>query len=138
MATPFACSFNIFYIYQAFILLFHKTLHPPSLFLSLSVHLPLSLTICVPHLRFGDVESKVLHIHYTVVPSSDHCRTETVLPPSDHYSIQTVAPSGDHYCIDVVVSSSDHCCTETAPPSSDHYGTTKVTSPSDHLHTKIT
>ena len=40
VATPFACSLNIFYIYQAFILLF-KALHPPSLFLSLSV--PLSL-----------------------------------------------------------------------------------------------
>ena len=71
MFTPFACSFNIFYIYQAFILLFHKALHPPALFLSLSVHLSLSV---VPHpmfllsglsLRFGDVDvfflqSKVL------------------------------------------------------------------------------
>ena len=36
MATPFACSFNIFYIDQAFIVLFHKAVHPPSLFLSLS------------------------------------------------------------------------------------------------------
>ena len=62
MATAFACSFNIFYIYQAFILFFHKALHPPSLFLSLSVHLSLSV---VPHpvfpisgfsLRFGDVD----------------------------------------------------------------------------------
>ena len=43
MATPFACSFNIFYIYQAVILLFHIALHPP--FLSLSVHMSLSLSV---------------------------------------------------------------------------------------------
>ena len=42
MATPFACSFNIFYIYQAFILLFHKTLHPPSFSLFLSICISLS------------------------------------------------------------------------------------------------
>ena len=36
MTAPFACSFNIFYIYQAFILLFHKALHPPSLSFCLS------------------------------------------------------------------------------------------------------
>ena len=30
--TTFACCFNIFSIYQAFILLFHKALHPPSTF----------------------------------------------------------------------------------------------------------
>ena len=41
MAARFACSFNMFYIYQAFILLFHKALHPPSLFISLPVHLSL-------------------------------------------------------------------------------------------------
>ena len=61
---PFACSFNIVYIYQAFILLFHKALHPPALFLSVSVHLDLSLSV-VPHpvflisglsLRLGDVD----------------------------------------------------------------------------------
>ena len=48
MAIPFACSFNIFYIYQAFILRFHKALHPPSLFLSFcppSLHLSLSLSL---------------------------------------------------------------------------------------------
>ena len=61
-------SFNIFYIYQAFILFFDKALHPPSLFLSLSlsVHLPLFLSVVpVSHhvflisdlsLRFGDVD----------------------------------------------------------------------------------
>ena len=43
MATPFACSFNIFYIYQAVILLFHIALHPP--LLSLSVHMYLSLSL---------------------------------------------------------------------------------------------
>ena len=73
MATPFACSYNIFYIYQAIILLFHKAMHPPSLFLSLSVHLSLFLYV-LPHpiflisclsLRFGGVDvfflqSKVL------------------------------------------------------------------------------
>ena len=52
MATPFTCSFNIFYIYQAFILLFHKALHPPSLFPSLSVHLSLSLSCCGARSRF--------------------------------------------------------------------------------------
>ena len=71
MATPFACSFSIFYIYQAVILLFHIALHPH--FLSLSVHMSVSLSV-VPHpvflisglsLRFGDVDvfflqSKVL------------------------------------------------------------------------------
>ena len=95
------CSFNIFYIYQAFIFFFHKALHPPSLFLSLSVHLSLSV---VPHLvfpisglslRFGDVD--VFFLQSKVAPSCDHCRTETVLPASDHYCIDTVAPSGDHY-----------------------------------------
>ena len=46
MATPFACRFNIFYIFQVFILLFHKPLHPdPFLFLSLSVHLYISLSL---------------------------------------------------------------------------------------------
>ena len=77
----------------------------------------------------------------SVVPFSDHCRTqstETVLPHGDHYYIETVAPSGDHHGIDIVVPSSDHCCTEIVPPSSDHYGTTKIVPPSDHLHTKRT
>ena len=41
VAASFGCSFKSFYIYQAFLLLFHKSLHPPSLCLSLSV--PLSL-----------------------------------------------------------------------------------------------
>ena len=63
MATPFACSFNIFYIYQAVILHFHIALHPLfSLFLS--IYLSPSLSV-VPHpvflisglsLRFGDVD----------------------------------------------------------------------------------
>ena len=70
MAKPFACRFNIFYVHQDVILLFHIALHPPfSLFLSTC----LSLSV-VPHpvflisglsLRFGDVDvfflqSKVL------------------------------------------------------------------------------
>ena len=136
MATPFTCSYNIFYIYQAFSLLFHKALHPPSLFLSLSVNLSLSLSLSVvPHsvfklvvfpcglemLMLSSCNPKffaVRHIHY---PSSDHCHTETVLPPTDHYCIETVAPSGDHYCIDIVVPSSDHCCTVAVSPSSDYY-----------------
>ncbi len=62
MATRFACSFNIFYIYQAVILLFHIALHPP--FLSLSVHMSLSLSVVLHpvflisglSLRFGDVD----------------------------------------------------------------------------------
>ena len=71
MATPFARSFNIFYIYQAVILLFHIALHPH--FLPLSVHMSPSLSV-VPNpvsiisglsLRFGYVgvfflQSKVL------------------------------------------------------------------------------
>ena len=150
MATPFTCSFNIFYIYQTFILLFHKALHPPpsfSPYLSLSVHLSLSLSaaphpvfvISVLSLRFADVDQCfLLAIQDAVVPSSDHCRTETVLPPSYQYCFETVVPSGDHYCINIVVPSSDHCRTETVPPSSDHYGTMKVAPPSDHLRTRIT
>ena len=62
MATPFACSFSIFYIYQAVILLFHIALHPP--FLSLSVHMSLSLSVVLHpvflisglSLWFGDVD----------------------------------------------------------------------------------
>ena len=155
MATLFACSFNIFYIYQPFILLLHKALHPPSLFLSLSVHLSLFLWYlsrfpnecsfppvwrCLCFLlafqSYLQLDTYVIHYpvnpsshHFhsdVVLPSSGHCRTETVLPPSDHYCIETVAPSCDNYCIDIVVPSSDHCCTETVPPSSDHYGTRKA------------
>ena len=50
MAKPFACSYNIFYVYQTFILSFHKSLHPdpPSLFLSLSVHMSLSFFLWYP------------------------------------------------------------------------------------------
>ena len=64
MATPFACSFNIFYIYQAVILLFHIALHPPFLSRYVHIHVSLSLSV-VPHpvfiisglsLRFGDVD----------------------------------------------------------------------------------
>ena len=44
MAAPFACSFNILYIYQAFVLLFHKTLHQ---FLSVSVHLSVITIIII-------------------------------------------------------------------------------------------
>ena len=118
MATPFACSFNIFYIYQALCTFCIKH--------SLSVVPHPVILISGLSLRFGDVDifflqSKKLfavrHIHYpvnpssdhfhtnAVVPSSDHCHTETVLPPSDHYCIDTVAPSGYHYCIGIVVPS---------------------------------
>ena len=48
--SPIQHSFNIFYIYQAFSLLFHKALHPPSLLISLSVHL--SLSFCGTPSRF--------------------------------------------------------------------------------------
>ena len=166
MAAPFACSINIFYIYQALILLFHKALHPPSSF-SLFLSLCLSSLSVVPHpvflisgfsLRFGDVDVfflqpkffAVRNIHYpvnpysdhfhtdAVVPSSDLCRTQAVLQPNGHYCIETVAPSGDHDGIDIVVPSSAHCCTETVSPSCENYGTTKVAPPSDHLHTKRT
>ena len=118
MAAPFAYSFNIFYIYQAFILLFHKSPHPPSPF-------SLFLSTCLSSLSV--IPSRFPNFHTdTVVPSSDHCRTEAVCQPSDHYCIETVMPSGDHYYIDIVVPSSDHCCTETVLPSSDHCGTTKA------------
>ena len=114
VAAPFTCSFKIVYIYQAFILLFHKALHPPSLFLSLSVHLSL-FSFCGTPSRFPNLwsfpavcrcwcfllaikeyNSVTLYIlccnptfsdHFhtdAVVPSSDHCRTEAVLPPSHH------------------------------------------------------
>ena len=130
MATPFACSFNMFYIYQAFILLFHQALHPASLFLSLSVHLSFSLSVHLSvcpqpvflisglSLRFGDVDvfffqSKVFavrprHIHYPVNPSSDQCHTDAVAPPSEHCRTGTVLPPSDHYSIETVAPSGDH------------------------------
>ena len=141
MTTPFACSFNIFYIYQAFILLFHKALHPSSLFLSLSVHMSLSLSLSlsvVPHpvflisgisLQFGYVnviflQSKVIavrHIHYPLNSSSDHFHTDAVVPSSYHFRTETVLPPSDLYCIETVTTSGDHHCSETVSPSSDHY-----------------
>ena len=76
MATPFACSFNNTYIYQAVILIFHKALHPPSLIISLSVHLYLSPSLSVvPHpvflisglsLRFGDADVFFLQSTFTI------------------------------------------------------------------------
>ena len=128
MATPFACSFNIFHnIYNCIRLLSSFFIKHCIHHSSFSVHLSLSLSLSVvPHpvflisglsLRFGDVDvfflqSKVCS--YAVVPSSDHCRTEIVLSPSDHYCIETVVPS------------SAHCCNGAVPPSSDHYQTSKV------------
>ena len=120
--TPVVSTFST--DLHAFILLFHKTLHRPSLFLSLSHPV---FIISGISLLFGDVDvfflqSKVfLQTHslsrdhfYTdaVVPSSDHCRTETVLSPSDHYGIETVAPSADHSCIDIKVTSSEYSLIE--------------------------
>ena len=128
--TPFACSFNIFYIYQAFILLFH--IAPSSLpFLSLSVHmslfLSLSLTLPIsPSLSlflwylipfsllvvfpcglemsmFSSCNPKffaVRHIHYSVNPSNDHFHTDAVVPSSDHCRTEIVLPPSDHYCIE--------------------------------------
>ena len=103
MATPFACSFNIVYISIRLLSSFFiwHCMHPH--FLSLSVHMSLSLSFCgTPghplflisglSLRFGDVQCFLLAIQ-----SSFALRVETV------------APSGDHYCIDLVVASSDHC-----------------------------
>ena len=149
--SPLASTF--FYIYQAFILLFHKAPLPLSLSLFLSICLSLSFSV-VPHpfflnsglsLRFGDVDvfflqSKVLcsYTHSLVNPSSDHFHTDAVVPSSDHCRTETVLPPSDHYCIDIVVPSSDHCCTGTVPPSSDHYRTTKVAPPGDQLNTKRT
>ena len=149
MAVPFACSFNIFYIYLAFILLFNKALHPPSsfsLFLSIC-HSSLSVVahpvflISGLSLRFGDVD--VFFLQPKLICSSthslsrDHFLTDAVVPSSDHCRLGAVAPSGDHYSIDIVVPSSDHCCTDTVPPSSGNCGTMKVSPPSDNLHTKI-
>ncbi len=110
----FDCSFSIFYLYQAVILLYHIALHPT--FLSLSVHMALSLSV-VPHpvflisglsLRFGDVDVfflqfkffEVRHIHYPVNPSNAYFRTDAVVPSSDHCRNEIVLPPSDHYCID--------------------------------------
>ncbi len=118
MATPFACSFSTFYIYQAVILLFHIALHPP--FLSLSVHMSLSLSLSVVprpvflisglSMRFGVVDSfffaiqislqLLRHIHYPVNPSDDHFHTDAVVPSSDHCRTEIVLPPSDHYCIE--------------------------------------
>ena len=132
------------YIYQAFLLLFHKALLPPS-----------SLSFCGTPSRFlslwvGDVDvfflqSKVAvrHTHYPVNPSSDHFHNDALVPPSDHCRTETVlrpetlAPSGDH-CFTGTGPSSDHYCIDILVPSSDHYCTKKVAPPSDHLHTKRT
>ena len=92
------------------ILLFHKALHPPSLFLSVSVQLSLYV---VPHpvfllsglpcglemLMFSSCNPNlfaVRHIHYPVNPSSDHFHTDAVVPSSDHCRIDTVLPPSDH------------------------------------------
>ena len=130
MATSFVCSFNSFYIYQVFILLFHKPLHPPSLFLSFGPSVSLFLWYPIPFSQLVVIPCglemlmfscnpklfAVRHIHYpvnpssdhfhtvtdAVLPSSDHCCIDTVLTPSDHYFIETVAPPGDQYCINIV------------------------------------
>ena len=139
MATPFACSYNMFYIYQAFIFRFHKAPHSPSLLLSLSVHLSLSFWGTLS--SFPNVWSFpavwrcwcfllafTIHGAHPVTISTLMLTISTLLqlccllPPSDHYCIASVASSGDQYWIDMVVPSSDHCRIETVPPSSDHYG----------------
>ena len=82
VAAPFACSFNIFYIYQDFLFLFHKALHPPSLFLSfcpsdalLFLWYPVPFSECVVFpcglemLMFSSCNPKffaVRNIHYPV------------------------------------------------------------------------
>ena len=93
--------------------LFYKALHPPSHFLSLSVHLSLSLSV-VPHpvflisglsLRFGDVDVSSCnpkffafrHVHCPVNPSSDHFHTDAVVPSSDHGRTETVLRPSDQY-----------------------------------------
>ena len=93
---PFACTcgFNTFYVLQVFILLFHKSLHPPSL----PPPPPLGMT---PQMDVGPYAYE-LDTHYPVNPSSDHFHTDAVMPSSDHYGIETVAPSGDHHCIDII------------------------------------
>ena len=105
-------SVNIYYIYQAFILLFTK--HYIPLLLCISVHLSLSLSL-VPHpvflisglsQRVGDVDfllqSKVLS-SYTHSPYSDHVHTDAVAPSGGYCLTETVVPSSDHYCIDIAV-----------------------------------
>ena len=64
--SPVGPSYNMVYIYQAFIIIFHKALHPHSLLLSLSLHLSLSLFLWYPipyvflisciSLQFGHVD----------------------------------------------------------------------------------
>ena len=107
--------FNIFYIYQAVILLFHIALHSPfslsfcpyvCLSLSVVFH-PVFLISCLS-LRFGDVDVfflqfkffEVRHIHYPVNPSNAYFRTDAVVPSSDHCRNEIVLPPSDHYCID--------------------------------------
>ena len=104
-----ACCFNIFYIYQAFILLFHESLHPPSPF-----SLPLCPSVClsslslVPHpvflirgisLRFGDIDvfflqSKVLCSYTPAVayPGFFSGCPEPPPPPDHYFFNQGVTP----------------------------------------------
>ena len=115
MATPFVFSFNIFYTYQAVIRLFHIALHPH--FLSLSVHMSLSLFLWYPipfsqlvvfpcgleMLMFISCNPKLIevrHIHYRVNPSNDYFHTDAVVPSSDHCRAEIVLPPSDHYCIE--------------------------------------
>ena len=74
------------YIYQAFIFLFHKALHPLSISLSFSM-----------------VQSS---------PSSDHCGVDMVVPSCDHCNTETVPPSRDHYCTKKIAPPSDHLHTK--------------------------
>ena len=133
-------SFKIIvYIYQAFILLFHKalTLHPYSSLSSSPPPLSLSLSV-VPHpvflirglsLRVGDVDvfflqSKVIyslvrHIHYPVIISTlmQQCHLVTIA------ALKQSVPSIYHYCIGTVTEavSGYHCLAKIVSPSSDHF-----------------
>ena len=125
METHFACSFNIFYIYQAFIILFHKALPRPfldlsltlflstplSLSLSLSPSFPLFLSIClslslavVPHpvflmsglsLQFGDAMFSSCNPEFFAVRYIHY----PVNPPSDNVHTDALIMSPQHHTV---------------------------------------
>ena len=79
--------------------LFHKALHPPSLFLSIglfsfcgspSLFLISGRSLMLMYFSCNPKFSAVRHIHYPVNPSSDHFYTDEVVPSSDHCHTDTL------------------------------------------------
>ena len=143
MAAAFACRLNIFYIHQAFILFFHKPLHPPSLFLSLYVHLSLSLSLSLPSslsLSLSLALPPSLSLSLSPFLAGWRCWCFLLAIQSslqlDTCTIQCTHPVTIS-TLDAVVPSSDHCRTETILPPSDHYCIEKVAPPGDHYCIEI-